>query len=256
MTALSALPPAIVLPHGDFLVFVDESGDHGLDTIDPSYPVFVLAFCIIRKEHYARHLLPAVTEFKFRHFGHDQVVLHERDIRKDLGPFAILREPSKKAAFLNELSGLVEGAELTILASVIRKDRLIGRYARPANPYEIALGFGLERVQMCLNRRGAVGTTVVVMECRGRREDNELELEFWRICSGANFAGSQLQFVPNFVPKQANVPGLQVADLVARPIGRVVLDPTQSNRAYEVIERKLDRSPSGVIHGWGLKVFP
>lgn len=28
----------------DFLVFVDESGDHGLDSIDPGYPVFVLAF--------------------------------------------------------------------------------------------------------------------------------------------------------------------------------------------------------------------
>ncbi len=246
----------MTLPQGDYLVFVDESGDHGLDKIDPAYPVFVLAFCIVRKDHYARHLLPAVTEFKFRHFGHDQVVLHEREIRKDLGPFTILREPTKKAAFLRELTQLIESAEMTIVASVIRKDGLVGRYTRPANPYEIALGFGLERIQMFLNRRGALGVTPVVMECRGRREDNELELEFRRICSGGNFGGSQLQFEPKFVPKQANVPGLQVADLVARPIGRVVLDPAQSNRAYEVIERKLDRSPGGSIQGWGLKVFP
>ncbi|MEP7013666.1 MAG: DUF3800 domain-containing protein [Acidobacteriota bacterium] len=245
-----------MLPHGDFLVFVDESGDHGLDRIDPAYPVFVLAFCIVRKDHCARHLLPAVTEFKFRHFGHDQVVLHEREIRKDLGPFAILREPTRKAAFLDELTGLIEVADLTIMASVIRKDGLVGRYARPSNPYEIALGFGLERIQMWLNRRGATGTTPVVIECRGRREDNELELEFRRICSGGNFDGSQLCLEPKFVPKQANVPGLQVADLVARPIGRVVLDPAQRNRAYEVIERKLDRNPAGSIQGWGLKVFP
>jgi hypothetical protein len=34
----------------DYLVFVDESGDHGLDVIDAGYPVFVLAFCIVRKE--------------------------------------------------------------------------------------------------------------------------------------------------------------------------------------------------------------
>ena len=246
----------MTLFHGDFLVFVDESGDHGLDRIDPAYPVFVLAFCIVRKDHYARHLLPAVTEFKFRHFGHDQVVLHEREIRKDLGPFAILREPTRKAAFLDELTGLIEGADLTIIASVIRKDGLVGKYARPSNPYEIALGFGLERIQMWLNRRGATGTTPVVVECRGRREDNELELEFRRICSGGNFGGSQLRFEPKFVPKQANVPGLQVADLVARPIGRAVLDPSQRNRAYEIIERKLDRSPSGALQGWGLKVFP
>jgi len=29
---------------GDYLVFVDESGDHGLARVDPGYPIFVLAF--------------------------------------------------------------------------------------------------------------------------------------------------------------------------------------------------------------------
>jgi hypothetical protein len=42
--------PEIPQPaYGDFMVFVDESGDHGLESCDPAYPVFVLAFCIIRK---------------------------------------------------------------------------------------------------------------------------------------------------------------------------------------------------------------
>jgi hypothetical protein len=225
-------------------------------TIDCSYPVFVLAFCIVRKDHYARELLPRVTEFKFRHFGHDQVILHERDIRKDLGPFSILREPTRKAVFINELTDLIDAADLTLIASVIRKDRLVGQYARPQNPYEIALGFGLERLQMWLNRRGAQGVTPVILECRGRREDDELELEFRRICAGANFRGSGLSLEPRFTPKQANVPGLQVADLIARPVGRSVLNPRQPNRAYEVIERKLDRRPGGSVQGWGLKVFP
>jgi len=242
--------------YSDYLIFVDESGDHGLDRIDPAYPVFVLAFCIVRKDHYARVLQPLVTEFKFRHFGHDQVILHEREIRKDLGPFSILRDPGRKVAFIDELTGLVESAEMAVVASVIRKDRLVGQYVRPQNPYEVALGFGLERVQMWLNRRGAMGATPVIMECRGRREDAELELEFRRICAGANFAGEPMHFEPRFVPKQANVPGLQIADLIARPIGRVVLDPAQVNRAYEVIEKKMDRNPSGYVRGWGLKVFP
>lgn len=34
---------------GDFIVYVDESGDHGLARMDPDYPVFVLAFCIFEK---------------------------------------------------------------------------------------------------------------------------------------------------------------------------------------------------------------
>ncbi|MCX6544604.1 MAG: hypothetical protein NTV05_09335 [Acidobacteria bacterium] len=85
-----------------YLVFVDESGDHGIERIDPSFPVFVLSFCIVRKDLYSRNWLPAVTEFKFKHFGHDQVILHERDIRKDTGPFATLRDPARKAASHDE----------------------------------------------------------------------------------------------------------------------------------------------------------
>jgi hypothetical protein len=242
---------------GNYLVFVDESGDHGLATIDVNYPVFVLAFCIVPKAVYARELLPALTEFKFRHFGHDQVVLHERDINKDSGEFAILRDKDRKQAFLDELTGLIADLDMTVIASVIRKDRLVDRYRFPENPYEMALGFGLERVQRALTRRGNRDqSTPVIIEMRGRREDRELELEFRRIYDGMNATGVKMAFEPRFVPKAANVPGLQIADLVARPIGRHVLDPAQANRAYEVIETKLDRSPGGKISGWGLKVFP
>ncbi len=243
--------------HSEFLVFVDESGDHGLESIDPSSPVFVLVFCILTKADYARHLLPALTELKFRHFGHDQIVLHEREIRKDLGDFSVLRDPLKKEQFLSELTTLVAGCPMTVIASVIRKDKLVSRYHYPDNPYAIALQFGLERTHRWLERNGAGSQkTAVLLECRGRREDRELELEFRRICSGGNYRRTTLPLEPRFVPKAANAPGLQLADLIARPIGRVLLDPNQANRAYEVIAAKLDRSPAGDLLGWGLKVFP
>jgi len=240
-----------------YLVFVDESGDHGLKTIDPGYPVFVLVFCIIRKTDYARKLLPALTEFKFRHFTHDQVILHEREIRKDMGEFAFLRDRVRKEAFLNELTDLIAGHELTVIASAIRKDALVGLYRNPENPYQMALGFGLERIQIWLEKRTRGGErTPVILERRGPREDEELEREFRRICEGRNFTGRTFPFEPRFVPKAANIPGLQLADLIARPIGRHVLDPRQENRAYEVIQKKLDRNPAGQVRGWGLKIFP
>jgi len=65
-----------------------------------------------------------------------------------------------------------------------------------------------------------------------------------------------MELSPRFVPKSANVPGLQIADLVARPIGRHVLDSTQPNRAFDVIVEKLDWSKAGRIEGCGLKIFP
>lgn len=240
----------------DYLVFVDESGDHGLSSIDPQYPVFVLAFVIVRKDDYVDVLTPGIQRFKLKHFGHDGVVLHERDIRRDLGPFEILRSPRRKEAFVAELGEIIRGAPITIVASVIDKVALQATYNVPSSPYDLALAFGLERIAMHLNGLGQSGTTFVTMERRGRREDEELELEFRRVCAGQNMLREPLALEPVFAGKDANHVGLQLADLVARPIGLHALHPDQENRAYEIIEQKLRRNPRGVIQGWGLKRFP
>ena len=67
----------------NFVVYVDESGDHGLQTVDANYPVFVLSFCVFPKRYYCDTVVPALQKFKFKHFGHDIVVLHEHEIRKE-----------------------------------------------------------------------------------------------------------------------------------------------------------------------------
>lgn len=155
------------------------------------------------------------------------------------------------------MTQVLDRLPFTVVASVIRKDRLTSQYVFPANPYEIALEYGLERVHRLIQKLGGGETTVpVIIEMRGKKEDNELELEFRRICDGKNWSSEKFAFQPRFVSKAANIPGLQVADLIARPIGRYVLDPDQSNRAWDVVRGKLDRSYSGKIDGWGLKVFP
>lgn len=51
--------------------------------------------------------------------------------------------------------------------------------------------------------------------------------------------------------KKSNSTGLQIADLIARPIGRQILKPEQSNRAYEIIEKKFRRDSRGHVNGWG-----
>lgn len=69
------------MKHSDFIVYVDESGDHSLRTIDPQYPVFVLSLCVFLKDEYIHRITPAIRHWKFKTFGHDMVVLHESDIR-------------------------------------------------------------------------------------------------------------------------------------------------------------------------------
>lgn len=75
------------LEHSDYIVSVDESGDHSLISIDEGYPVFVLSFCVFQKNHYSHAITPALRMLKFDTFGHDMVVLHEQDIRKKTGAF-------------------------------------------------------------------------------------------------------------------------------------------------------------------------
>ena len=198
-------------PQSEYLVFVDESGSPTMGNVDPQYPLFVLAFFIVKKSDYVAHITPAVQHFKFKNFGHDQVILHERDIRKDIGDFAFLKTPALKTAFLDELTDIISGAPFRLIC--------------------------------------------VVVEKRGKNEDDDLELEFRRICDGANYKGEKLNFEIVFADKKSNSAGLQLADLVARPIGLSVLRPEQPNRAFDAVKPKL-LAKNGRIEGWGLKCFP
>lgn len=243
--------------HSDYIIYVDESGDHGLDSMDASYPVFVLAFCIFRKHDYTQAVTPALQQFKFKHFGHDMVILHEQEIRKAKNAFSILLNASIREPFMNDLNQLIAKTPFTLIASVIRKAHLKQRYAYPGNPYHIALGFGLERIYRFLESKSQHNTiTHIVVEMRGRREDNELELEFRRNCSGENYLKKPFPFQIIFADKKTNSTGLQIADLLARPIGRATLNPQQENRAYEMIKRKFYCDACGNTQGWGLKCFP
>lgn len=241
-----------------FVVYVDESGDHSLESVDPNYPVFVLAFCVFHKGHYAQKVVPAVEAFKFKHFGHDVVVLHETDIRKERGEFRF-NSRQHKDAFMNELTGIIEANNFILIGCVIDKRQL---RERDSNPYHLALGFCLETLyELMQEKRQDDLPTHVVVECRGKKEDAELELEFRRVCAGENKFGKPLPFQIVFADKKTNSSGLQLADLVARPIGLSVVKPGQANRAFEVLTRKFfcsgGRKNLGVgFEGWGLKIYP
>lgn len=248
--------------YSDYLVFVDESGSPALGTIDPDFPLLVLAFMIVRKDHYRSEIVPAIQDFKFRHFGHDQIILHEREIRRDSGPFSFLKTKALKTAFLEELTAIMAAAPFNLVAVVIRKDILQARYKTPENPYHLALKFGLERVSAFLAQQGewhrgkADNPQVhLVVEKRGKNEDDELELEFRRICDGGNYKSEDFPFEIVFADKQSNSSGLQLADLVARPVGLSVIRPEQPNRAFDLLKGKLAQVKSHTA-GWGLKVFP
>lgn len=231
---------------GDYIVYVDESGDHGLKNIDNNYPIFVLTFCCFKISDYIQQAVTELQRFKFKYFGHDQIVLHEIDIRKTKEPFKFLRTNKElRENFMSDLSKIIEYIPFKIVPIVIDKRKLMSKYNKPFNPYYLGLRFGLEKLNELLLYKGQEGKEVsLIFEKRGNNEDKELELEFLRICTeneqfgykNMNFGKMVYKFLIS--DKKTNSSGLQLADLTARPIGLKYLKPAQENKAYDIIEKK------------------
>lgn len=255
-------PELSVAPFSKYIVYVDESGDHGMQSVDENYPLFVLAFCVFHKQHYSEKVVAALETFKFRHFGHDLIVLHESEIRKEKGVFTFFRSREEKQDFLEGLTNIVERSNFVLIACIIDKRSLQKEAEIDSNPYHLALSFCVETLYGFLKEKNQhTHKTHVVVECRGKKEDRELELEFRRICDGANRLDISLPFDIIFADKKTMSSGLQLADLVARPIGMSFLRPFQANRAFEVLKYKFycEGGRKNVGKGYenmGLKIYP
>ena len=76
-----------------YIFYADESGDHSLTSIDVNFPVFALSLCGFKKSSYCSQIVPRFQRIKFHYFGHDAVILHEHEIRKQKG--ALIRGCAK-----------------------------------------------------------------------------------------------------------------------------------------------------------------
>lgn len=228
------------MDNGDYIFYADESGDHSLVSIDAGYPMFVLSICGFRIQDYCQRIVPSFQKFKFDKFGHDMVILHEREIRMQTGDFDILNDREKREDFLGELTRLVAETKFKIFCVAINKLAFRSDLF-PDNPYVISLRFCVENIFMFLMEAGLLKRRYFfVFEKRGKKEDKDLELEFRRIVDGENsfnrpFDGFQIRFAD----KKSNSTGMQIADLCSRPIGLKRIRPDQSNRSFDAIEAKI-----------------
>lgn len=209
----------------DYIVFIDESGDHGMGKIDQGYPIFVLTCCVFNKSHYCNMVLPRFNDFKMKYWGHNNIILHESDIRRPKKTeYYFLNDENSYTEFMTDLSNVIKETEFFHITTIVDKNKLSKRQNH-SNIYEFALLFCMERLHQQLEYSQKKKIVDVIIESRGKKEDKEIELEFRRILDGQQktFASSTAF---NSVPyrfhvkrKECNIIGLQIADLIARPIG-------------------------------------
>ena len=242
-------------------VFIDESGDHSLANINDDFPIFALLGLIASEESYEK-LCDEINNFKIKYFNSTEVILHSRDIRKCEGPFAILFDLEMKKGFYNDLNNILKSHNFMLVASAILKQKHVDKYGKLADdPYEIALTFVLERILFESDARKNSKILDVVIESRGKREDQKLAERYNELLYKGSSQVSSKRFVATFCSeidfkrKKENDIGLQIADLCAYPIARHVLYPKEPYPSFDVIKDKI-RCGSKGIDGYGIKVFP
>ena len=245
-----------------YILFMDESGDHNLKSIDNNFPAFCLAGCIFDGAYYKQVVRPAVDALKIRFWGRTNVIFHSSEIRKHRSDFSFLGDPIKRQEFYKAVNGLIGSLHFTILAVVILKRAHLDQYGDGArHPYHLSLEFILERYSMLMNRRGRTAEGYMMAESRGLKEDDLLKNQYFNLKQFGTRFQSNMSNVTNFwmEKKEANIAGLQIADLVVYPIASKVLRPDIEQKAFDVLAEKIDAAPAnkgGGILGYGLKIFP
>lgn len=240
-------------------LFIDETGDHGLLHIDPNNPVFLLCGILIDSEEYQRWR-EKLNVIKTKYWGDKTVHFHSRDIRKCQKEFQILLDLKLKAEFYNDINEAIKSTDFTVICAGIKKQEFIHSYGKLINDvYEVCLSFILERTIFKCDEYGSIDHKISsVVECRGKKEDRRLTEYFNKILSVGTGYVSKDRFARynmnlNFRDKKANVNGIQLADLIAYPIGTFIKDKDRANPAYEAIKDKI-YTKNGKIYG--MKISP
>lgn len=240
------------------ILYLDESGDHSLDKIDSSYPVFVLGGIVVDHSFGTNDIPERVISFKRRLFGSDEIILRTADIRRNRNGFESLKDPEFRDIFYRELNQLMSELEYEIIACAILKDKHLDRYGMSAlDPYMLALNVVAERFYFDVARIGGKGQ--IIAERRNPILDQQLELAWLSLkISGTRFVqGSQFSRDLTGLTlrhKRDNVAGLQLADLVISTIGRYVLNK-ETHEDWDIIESKFRRH-NGNWRGAGLITLP
>lgn len=261
-----------------YRLYVDESGDHVLydqsTLCMPGHRYLALLGCVFRDDEYvAFH--NALTALKQQHFPHspdEPVILHRTDMINFRGPFWRLRDQDYRAAFEDSLIAMLAGASFRIVIVVTDKLRLKTEYREQAwHPYHLAMGFLMQRYCAFLNHVNRTGD--VMAESRGRTENELLAGAYQHTYAHGDMfhradwyrrvlTSNQVKLKP----KDKNISGLQLADVLAHPLKQRVLHEHGSIeeleggfgvRLAEAAEDKYNRHLyDGRVEGYGKVLFP
>jgi hypothetical protein len=241
-----------------YYLFIDESGDHGLAKLNLDFPVFLLCGVLVNETDYD-NIRQSINTLKQSIWGIKEVILHSRDIRKCEKEFQKLFDLELKKYFYEELNNIISNSPYNIIASAIKKKDFIKKFGKLHDDiYEIALSFVIEQAIITLQNINPQTALSIIIEKRGKKEDKKLDDHFQKITgagTGLITAKELKQFNISFTfkDKKENINGLQLADLVAYPIAKYIIEPNRANPTFDILEDKIYKN-NGITEG--LRIYP
>lgn len=257
-----------------YRLYIDESGDHTYKNLkDPAKRYLSLTGLMIESQEYRTNFQPSLERLKQKHFPHDPdnpLILHRNDIINKRSLFRSLLDHQREKDFNQALLDFLSSENYKLITVVIDKKTHEDRYGSAAfHPYHYCLAAMLERYCGYMHLIGAKGD--VMAESRGGSEDRQLKAAYQELYNQGTLhrASSFFQQVLTtkeikLKPKQANIAGLQIADLLAHPLKQDILveerrildwEDTFGQKICETVTDKYNRQVyKNIVHGYG-KVF-
>jgi hypothetical protein len=258
-----------------YRLYIDESGDHVFNHLErPGHRYLCLLGCWFEENDYLV-FHESLADFKRKYIPHhpdDPPILHREDIINRRGYYTFLQNPSLKFAFDTALIKVLHDSAFHIVGVVIDKYALRQKYGdAAAHPYHLALGYLLQRYCGFLNHINCSGD--VMAESRGSREDRLLEDSYARVFSNGIWSTRERYFRNSLTSKElkvkkknANIYGLQLADLLVHPVRQIILRdyghlegdiaPFTAS-LLPVLELKFNRQIyQGIVEGYGKVFYP
>lgn len=242
-----------------YTLFIDECGDPNLEKLDKTFPLFTLCGILV-PENKLQWLENEIKSLKQELWGREDVIFHSREIRNCSRDFVNLLDNQIKHRFYTRINEIL-GAEdvYVIVCCCILKEPFIERFNTGEDVYGLSLKYLIERAIFHIDDcTGGKSKLRIIVERRNPKQ-NKMLLKYY---NGLRVKGTKwveperlIDRVKSFSfeDKKQNIIGLQVADLIAYPISRQVLNPERPNPAFGVIAKNIYTFKGARL---GFKIIP
>ena len=242
-----------------FTLFIDECGDPNLEKFDKTFPIFTLCGILV-PERKMKWLENEMRKLKQELWGHDDVIFHSREIRNCSKQFVNLLETEVKNRFYARINEILSVEDIyVIICCCILKEPFVERFNTGEDVYGLSLKYLVDRaifhIDDCTEGKAALR---IIVERRNPNQNqallsyyNGLRVKGTKWVASERLTDRIKSFT--FVGKKDNVIGLQIADLIAYPISRHVLNPERPNPAFQIIAKNIYTFKGAKL---GFKIIP